>query len=54
MNSKLLSDHLTLYNFHIPGLAKFRQLAILAIFGGYFGDFLKKDASWHFEIRHTL
>ena len=26
-----------LYKFHIIGLAKFRHLAILAIFGGYFG-----------------
>ena len=32
--------------------SKFRHVAILATFGGYFGDFLKKDASWHFEIRH--
>ena len=30
------------YNFWLRGLAKFRQVAILEIFGGYFGYFLKK------------
>ena len=28
------------YKFHTIGLAKFRHMAILAIFGGYFGYFL--------------
>ena len=31
-----------LYKFHIIGLAKFRHMAILAIFGGYFGYFLAR------------
>ena len=34
------TQHLIPYNFQLIGLAKFRHLAILAIFGGYFGYFL--------------
>ena len=36
------TQNLMTYNFWLRGLAKFRQVAILAIFGGYFGYFLKK------------
>ena len=31
------TQNLMTYNFWLVGLAKFRQVAILAIFGGYFG-----------------
>ena len=44
------TQNLMLYKFHIIGLAKFRHLAILAIFGGYFGYFLKRPRFVHFEI----
>ena len=44
-------QNLILYNFHLRRMVIFRQLAILAIFGGYFGYFLAGTTSWDFEIK---
>ena len=41
-----------LYKFHIKRLAKFRQLAILAIFVGYFGYFLRNGLFLNSMIYH--
>ena len=40
------------YKFYIIGLAKFRHMAILAIFGGYFGYFLQNGLFLNSMIYH--
>ena len=40
------------YKFYLQGLAKFRQVAIWAIFGGYFGYFLARPLFLNSMICH--
>ena len=44
------TQNLTLYNIQLMALVKFRQMAILAIFGGDFGDFLARILIECFKI----
>ena len=44
------TQNLTLYNIQLMALVKFRQMAILAIFGGIFGDFLARILIECFKI----